>query len=365
MIKKERIQTIFSNCPLDTEVIILKNGSDSFIDKNFFYTTGLNQGIFEGCAVVLFPDGNVHIIVSSLEEELAKKTDASVHTFKTRKELSTVMETIIGKSDKIGINASYLLYSDYVFLHSIFKQKEFIDISKIFDYTRMIKDKEEIKNIKKACEIADKVAEKIPDFISKGMHEFELAAEINYHLQRFGAQKPAFETISSFGSNTAMPHYAHGNKKLMNGDFILCDFGATINNYHSDTSRTFVYGSASSKQREIYETVMKSQEIALDTIHPNIQAKKIHQVTYDFIEQSKFKGCFIHSTGHSLGLNVHDPGVGFNFHCDEILKENMVLTVEPGIYLSDYGGVRIEDDIVIRSEGCELLTTSSKSLIEI
>jgi len=362
---KKRIQRIYHHIPNGIDAILIKNGSDGFIDKNFFYVTNINQGLFEGCALILFPDGSAHLLVTSLEQEIAHKTTENVHIFKDRKELLEKISDILDSSKKIGINSSSLLYTDYLFLSSHMDYKSFIDVSKGFIITRMVKDASEIATIRKACKIADKVAEIIPQFIKKNMYEFELAAEIDYHLQRFGAKKPSFETISSFGSNTAMPHYSHGNKRLEKGDFILCDFGATVDNYHSDTTRTFIFGSGSQRQKEIYETVKNAQLLAFKMIKPGIIANSVHQKTFEFIQQSQFKDRFIHSTGHSLGLNVHDPGVGFNVLCQETLNENMVLTVEPGIYLPEFGGVRIEDDILVTKSGCELLTQSTSDFMEI
>jgi Xaa-Pro dipeptidase len=206
---------------------------------------------------------------------------------------------------------------------------------------------------------------KISDILNENIFEYEVAAEIDYLLQKNGANSSAFTTISSFGKNTSNPHYTHGNYKLKDGDFILCDFGARYKRYNSDMTRTFVLGKPNQKQKKIYETVLKSQEKGFENIKPGIAAKDVHNVVNDFINKTEFKDLFIHSTGHSLGMDVHDPGVGFNSKCDITLKENMVLTVEPGIYLPNLGGVRIEDDILIKEDGIEILTTASRYFIEI
>ena len=205
----------------------------------------------------------------------------------------------------------------------------------------------------------------IPDFLHEGMFEYELAAEIDYMMQRNGADKTAFETISSFGKNTAEPHYSHGDTKLKKGDFVLCDFGACFRRYNSDTTRTFVFGKASDKQRDIYQTVLKAQQVGINKIKAGVKAFMVHDEVSSYIDNTKFKGCFIHSTGHSLGLSVHDGGAGFTPDSDAILQENMVLTVEPGVYIPGFGGVRIEDDILVKRDGVEVLTHSSKDFLEI
>jgi Xaa-Pro dipeptidase len=138
-----------------------------------------------------------------------------------------------------------------------------------------------------------------------------------------------------------------------------------LHHYHSDITRTFVYGAANSKQKDMHSTVLLAQQKALEAIKPGVHANSIHQIATETINSSDFKGYFIHSTGHGLGLEVHDPGIGFAQHYDTDLKTGMVLTVEPGIYIPAFGGVRIEDDIVVSPDGYIQLTTSPKNLIEI
>ena len=361
----KRVINVFEKCDSPPDAIILINGSDTYIDRNFFYFSDLNKGLFEGCASILYPDGSVHLLTSSLEEDLARKSNDTIHVFQTRKEYFEIIKNLLSSKKSIGINSQGLVHSDFVFLLNTLPNQDLLDVSNAIKKSRMIKDDQEISKIKKACSISDRVTEKIPQFISIGMTENELAAEIDYHLQRYGAQQPAFETISSFGSNTALPHYSHGDKKLEAGDFILCDFGATYDQYHSDTTRVFMLGTPSIKQKKIYETVLNAQHKAIEQIKPNISANTIHQFTLDYINSTEFQNRFIHSTGHSLGLAVHDPGLGFNSNCTVMLEEQMILTVEPGIYIPEFGGVRIEDDILITQNGCQELTTSPKDLIEI
>ena len=365
MNSSKRIQTLFSYAETPVDTIIIKNGTEPFIDPNFFYTTGITQGLFEGSSLVLYPDGTQHMLVNSLEHDIAASSSAIIHVYRSKREIQTILSDLLKDTSTIGIHYSALLYTDYLWLNSINKGKKLIDVTKSFHQSRMIKDKEEISAIKKACEIADKVAEEIPSYIQKGMTENELAAEIDYHLQRYGAHNPAFETIASFGTHSAIPHHTHDDTPLKKGDFIVCDFGAKYNKYHSDTTRTFVYGTATDKQKDIHETVRKAQHTAFDMIKPGIIANNIHHSVQTFIDSTVYKNRFIHSTGHSLGLSVHDPGIGFNYACTLPLKEHMILTVEPGIYIPGYGGVRIEDDIIITNNGYTSLTTSSRNLCEI
>jgi Xaa-Pro dipeptidase len=360
----QRVKNIFNNSKKTVDSIIIKNASAPFIDDNFFYLTGLEQGMFEGSCAVLHPDGSLDILVSELEAESARKSTANLNIYTTKKEYSELLEQLISSSKIIGVNASGISYQEFKTLTEILPQGVFVDVSDGFFKTRLIKDEQEIQCIKRVCVIADDTMAAISDIISEGMSEYELAAEINYSLQNLGAEKPAFDTISSFGKNTAEPHYSHGDIRLKKGDFILCDFGACLKRYNSDITRTFLFGRATEQQKEIYKTVLQAQQIAFDTIKSGVIAGDIHHLVKSFIDSTKFKGRFIHSTGHSLGLAVHD-GVGFTPENTMELQENMILTVEPGIYLPGFGGVRIEDDVLIQKDGMELLTKSSRIFTEL
>jgi Xaa-Pro dipeptidase len=278
------------------------------------------------------------------------------------------MNKIIKKSfsslKRLGLNYNGISHKDFNKLKVMFTKSSFFDVSEGFMKTRLVKDQLELKLIKEACKIADAVMKKIPEILKEGMYEYEIAAEIDYLMQKLGAQKPAFETISSFNKNTAEPHYSHGNARLKIGNFALFDFGACFKKYNSDITRTFVFGRADKQQKDMYETVLEAQNIGFDTIKADVKTKEVHNVVSSYIDKTKFKGRFIHSTGHSLGLAVHD---GARFGPDDKieLKENMVFTVEPGVYISGFGGVRIEDDIRVKKEGIEFLTNSSRELLEI
>jgi Xaa-Pro dipeptidase len=361
---KNRVKNIFSQCEKSVDAILLKNASLPFIDDNFFYVTGLEQGLFEGSAVVLHPDGALDLFVSELEAESARKANAHLCIYKNKEELSTMLNHLIAHERTIGINADGLSYHSYLEMGEMLPQAKFINVSQAFVHTRLIKDDSEIQCIKAACAISDAVMETIPDVLYQEMTEYELAAEINYAMQNRGAEKPAFDTISSFHANTAEPHYSHGDAKLRKNDLVLCDIGACFKRYNSDITRTFVFGKATEQQREMYEVVLKAQQVAFDAIRPGVKACDVHTAVSTFIDSTKFKNRFIHSTGHSLGLAVHD-GIGFAPGNSMELRENMVLTVEPGVYIPGYGGVRIEDDILISKEKIMILTRSPREFTEL
>lgn len=360
---KKRVKKIFKNCEKELDAILIKNTSEKLIDTNFFYATALKKGLFENSVAVLYPDGEIDLIIPFLEEESAKKSkDSNIQVFTGQEEYVQKLKQSLKNTKKIGLNFKGISYKTYKEFKKMFTNIKFFDVEKSLDKTRSIKDEKEISFLKNAACIVDQVVEKIPSMLEDGMYEYELAAEVEYLMGKLGADKPAFETISSFGENTAAPHYTHGKKMLSEGDFVLCDFGANYMKYNSDTTRTFVFNNASEKQKQMYDVVKKAQKKGLDLIKPGVRASDIHKAVFDFIENSSFKGCFIHSTGHSLGLDVHDPGFSINSKCDVLLEENMVFTVEPGVYMPGFGGVRIEDDVVVASDGFEFLTQSDREL---
>ena len=362
---EKRIKNIFKKMEIYLDAIIVKNSTEPIIDNNFFYVTGLNKGLFEGSAAIIYPDGKLDLLVSELESESAKNIAGGLCVYRNNEEFNDSLETLVGSLKNVGLNFSSITYQDFIKFKNMFKGLDFVDVSSIFSKARQIKDSFEIHNIKKACNIADNAMNEIPNILKKDMSENELAAEIDYLMQKNGATKAAFETISSFGKNAAEPHYSHGDIKLKNGDIVLCDFGAQFKKYNSDITRTFIFGKASEKIKKMHQTVLNAQKIAFNKAKAGVKACEIHEAVSTYINKTNFKGRFIHNTGHALGLDVHDPGVGLSANCNAELEENMILTIEPGVYIPGFGGVRIEDDVLIKKNGIEILTKSNRELIEI
>lgn len=238
---------------------------------------------------------------------------------------------------------------------------DFVDVWKAIEKARIVKDADEIERLREACRIASRVGDEIPSFLKPGMAEFEAAAEVGYRMQKLGASAPSFPTDASFGANAAEPHHSPGGDRIKKGQTALFDYGALYRRYGSDVTRTYFMGSASKRQREMYEIVRLAQQAGIDAIQAGVNGKEVDAAARRIIDDSPFKGLFIHSLGHGIGLSVHDGG-RMAQGVDLILEENMVLTVEPGVYVRGEGGVRIEDDIRVTKQGCELLTSGSREL---
>ena len=263
----------------------------------------------------------------------------------------------------IGFESDFVTYDTYTNLSEMMPSLNLVPIK--IDALRMIKDVNEIASITKAVEIADKAFSHILSFIKPGISEQDVALELEYHMGKLGAEKPAFDTIVASGKRGALPHGRASKKIIEIGDFVTMDFGAVYQGYHSDITRTICIGTATAKQREVYEIVLVAQLAGVQAVFPGKTGKVIDAVSRKIIMNAGYGEYFGHGLGHSLGLAIHEEPRLSPTNTQTILIENMVVTVEPGIYLPDWGGVRIEDTVLVSADGCKILTASSKHLIEI
>ncbi|HEV8593965.1 MAG TPA: aminopeptidase P family protein, partial [Thermoplasmata archaeon] len=321
-------------------------------------------GLFEGCAAFCHPDGSAEVVTSALEEETAKRCGLPLHVFRTWAERDAAYKKLLRGHRKIGLNFAEITHKAAEQLHGFAPKAKFVDVSQAVMRARLVKDSEEIGHLRKAAQIASRAFEDILDGIRPGRRESEVAADLVYAMQRRGASGPSFRTIVGSGPNSAEPHYTAGPRRIRKGDFIVIDFGARFNHYCSDVTRTVVVGKATPKHRDIYETVRRAQTESAKKMRPGVAAKSVDAVARAVIDSSEYKGRFIHGLGHSVGLAVHDGG-GLGPASDIILRKDMVFTNEPGIYLPGFGGVRIEDDVLITANGPRFLSTATRELLEL
>jgi Xaa-Pro dipeptidase len=362
---KDRLRRIFENAGEELDVVAIVNGVHP--DPNFLYISGYRSGLFEDNMLFLFPDRHIEVLTNPLEEEAARqRKDFTVHVERRygRSERRGMISSILKGCRRVGINFQGISHKDYEALGVTLGAKELLDVSDALSVSRMVKDPDELEAISEAAEIISKVVDGVQGLVKEGMTERELKAQIDYRMVEMGADSPSFESIVAFGEDTALPHYSAGERRLRRGDNILVDVGARYHLYCSDITRTFFLGRATPLQRAAYAKVLEAQTKAIQAIKQGITGRAVHQIAAEVIDQSKFKGRFTHGLGHSLGLEVHD-GAGLSLRNPRKLKQNMVMTVEPGIYLPGEGGVRIEDDVVVNYDSCALLTNVSKDLLEI
>ena len=263
----------------------------------------------------------------------------------------------------LGFEGGALTCDRYEQLKSMLGEISF-DTSLSLDALRMVKDADEIAAIRRACAIADAAFAHIITVIRPGMTECEVAAEMEYFMRREGSERPAFTTIVASGVRGSLPHGVASTKEIARGELVTMDFGAVYEGYCSDITRTICVGRADAHQRERYDAVLAAQERALAALHPGVTGIEADRVARDALAEKNLAQYFGHGLGHSLGLEIHEEP-RLSKSCPVALQENMLITDEPGIYIPGWGGIRIEDTVLITHDGAEPLTHAPKEFIEI
>lgn len=264
--------------------------------------------------------------------------------------------------ENIGFEEKYVTYEQYKRLKQKYRINNMVETEGIIEKQRMIKDEEEIENIKKACQITDECFEYLLTFIKEGMTEKEIALEIEMFFKRHGAEGASFDPIVASGPNSSIPHWKPGERKIQMADPILIDMGCRYKGYCSDMTRTIFMGCILEEIKPVYDLVLKNQEYVLDEMRSNYNIKTISRSVEDSFKFNNYT--LIHGLGHGVGLEIHEvPNI--SVRNESFLKENMVVTDEPGIYLPGKYGIRIEDTVLITKSECIALTKSNKEYVVI
>ncbi len=265
---------------------------------------------------------------------------------------------------KLGIEDLSMSVANYEFYKKRLKGVEFLGMGDSLLKCRMVKTEEELAYIKKAADIADRAFAKIIPKIKEGIREKDLANELEYEMRKLGAEDKSFDTIVASNYRSAMPHGVASDKLLEKEGFVKFDFGCFYNGYTSDITRTVYYGEEiSEKHLEIYNTVLEAQKLAVSKAKAGIKTSELDKIARDYISQKGYGENFGHGLGHGIGLEIHEYPYLSSKLDDIVLEENMVVTIEPGIYIEGFGGVRIEDDVIIKKDGCEVINKTSKELM--
>lgn len=333
---------------------------------NMRHISGFRGG--EG-ALYISATQQVLITDSRYTEQAEKESDFTIvqeHRGHTREQ---IFAECLAKEEEegtlaIGYEDQSLLCCQFDKMAKAMPVKDWVPMGGKVDALRRIKTAEEIEYLAQAEHIGDVAFSKILDFLRPGVSELEVAAELEYQMKKAGAEDLGFNTIIASGLNSSMPHAIPGKKKLEAGDFVTMDFGCKYEGYCSDMTRTVVLGKANDKQKEIYNVVLEAQLAGLASVKAGKTGKEVDKVARDIITKAGYGEYFGHSLGHSVGLFIHEkPGLAPS---DEtVLQAGMIETVEPGIYVPGFGGVRIEDMVLVTEEGCRNLASSPKELIEL
>lgn len=325
---------------------------------------------------MIVDEKSAYIFVDFRYVEQVRKETSKLEIIQTsRAQIGEVCEFIKKKKyKKIGVEGGHLSVNGFhSFEEQVAKSQKLVPTASIIEAGRMVKSKDEIALIKKAVELVDTtfyemVAKGRENFIGKS--ESEVAAKLEYYMKCGGAQSPSFESIVAFGHNSAFPHYKPSpcvvvkpkSKKAGDGAFLKLDFGAKLNGYCSDMTRTIFIGKPSRKHLDVYQIVLEAQLTALSKARPGMTGKQIDKLARDVIADYGYADNFGHGLGHGVGLEIHE-GPTVSSLSEVAVTENMVFTVEPGVYIPGFGGVRIEDIAVMEKGGCRRLTKSTKEVI--
>ena len=261
--------------------------------------------------------------------------------------------------ENVGFEENYVTYAKYKEYIRKYKINSLVETENMIEKQRMVKDEEEIENLRRACKVTDDCFEHIVNYIRPGMSEKQIAREIDYYYYKH-SEGLSFDTIVASGENSSKPHAVPTDRKIQEIDIITIDMGCKINGYCSDMTRTIFVGKITDEVKSVYDLVLKNQEQVLKDMKDNANTKQISKMVDNDFRLNNYD--LIHALGHGVGLEIHEGPI-LSINSENILKENMVVTDEPGIYIAGQFGVRIEDTVLITKGGCESLTKSPKRYV--
>lgn len=351
-----KFDKLFNELPKEIDCVLVTS------DVNRRYFTGMKSS--DGI-VIAFRD-KAYLIIDFRYIEKARATVTSAEVIEQGNLYGQLAGLIHRHSAKnVAVESRTMTINQLNTLKKYIRDIEFIDtdvLSDAINLLRMSKEPFEIDCIKKAQEIAETAFDGILGFIKEGVTEREIAMELERLMAVNGSEGVSFETIVLSGENTSMPHGVPSDKKVKKGEFILMDYGAVCDGYHSDMTRTVCLGEPTDEMRKVYNIVLAAQTAAINAAHAGMTGQELDLIAREIISGEGYGDYFGHSLGHGVGLEIHEkPNASLN--CTRILNKNAVVTIEPGIYIAGKFGVRIEDFVVLHENGCINLTKSAKNII--
>ena len=328
--------------------------------KNIYYLTG-----FSGTEATVFISKKRRIFLTDSRYTLiAKGVVEGFDIVETRDAVGEIAKIIADdKLEKIGFDDE-ISYAYFKMLESVFAGHELVPMTGFIENLRMIKDEQEIATIRRACQISDQAFLDVLDFIKPGeTTELAVMNFLDARMRQLGASGASFDFIIASGYRSAMPHGVASDKVIQNGETLTMDFGCYYNHYVSDMTRTVHVGQVTDEEREIYDIVLRSNQALIEAAKAGLSRIDFDRIPRQIINDAGYGPYFSHGIGHGIGLDIHE--IPYFGKSEEPIKAGMVLTDEPGIYIEGKYGVRIEDDILITDNGCELLTLAPKELIVI
>ena len=350
----EKLKAYLKTAPFDATLIVSP--------ENRFYFT--NFASSDGCLLV--SADRAVFITDGRYIEAAQNTIKDCEVMLQAQSISQIKDVLSALGAKsVAVEAERMSLKEYAEFAQALEGVDIVcdgELDKAIKEIRSIKNEVEVEKIIKAQRIAEAAFEHILTFIKEGVTEKEVALELDYYMLSHGADGLSFETIAVSGKNSSKPHGVPSDKKIEKGDFVTMDFGAVVEGYHSDMTRTVAVGFVTDEQKNVYETVLKAQEAAQTAASSGVCCADVDKAARDVIEDAGYGEYFNHSTGHGVGVEIHESP-RLSTVCKAILSVGNVVTDEPGIYIPEKFGVRIEDMLLITENGCKNLTRAPKELI--
>lgn len=356
MFDLDRIEKLFGLMPDEADCLLITS------DENRFYFTGMKSS----AGIVLCFKSKSYLIIDFRYIEKARKTVKSCEVIQQESAIKQIKELFEKHGAKrVFVESEKMTLSQFDAYKSKLEGYEFNCTSLLSEAIwklRIVKDDDEIEKISQAQNISEKAFEHMLGYIKEGRTEKEISLELEWFMQKNGAEAISFDTIVLSGKKTSMPHGVPSDKAIGSGEFVLMDFGAVVDGYHADMTRTVCVGKPTDDMTEVYNIVLNAQETALAAARAGITGKQLDDSARSIITEAGYGKAFGHSLGHGVGLDIHEQPVA-SCISEVVLEKNMLVTVEPGIYIPDKFGIRIEDLVVITDNSCKNLNKTPKNLI--
>lgn len=346
---------------------LIRQNYDAFLlmsSSNLRYFTGFTGTT--GIALIL-PEKAYFITDSRYTEQATKECDGYTvlqHTGGPWGLIEEIVSSTAKSTRQIcGFEGNHITFDNYAKMKKALGTQWQL-ISEPVEALRSIKREDELLLLRKAAQIGDEAFSEVLRVTQPGMTENDVRIILESAMLHLGSSEPSFATIIASGTRSSMPHGVASDKVIEQGDFVTFDFGSVYQGYHSDMTRTIVIGSATEEQRQLYNTLLKAQLLGVDTVKAGIKGCYLHNVVRECLAEDGLDSYFTHGLGHGVGLDIHEEPVAAP-RSETILEPNMIVTIEPGVYFPGKWGLRIEDSVVVQKDGCEILTKTTKDLIEI
>ena len=348
--RRQRLQQFFDASDLD--LLLIEQ------PINLRYLSGFSGS--EG-ALLLTPEGGWFVCDSRYTVQAGKEVSGVTVVEQAQRQEGIAELIRQSGAQRVGFEAAHTTVSTHEGMMTRLPETTFVALGQELDAIRSCKDAQELQLLADVAALASSALASVLPLVQPGMVETDLALELEFAMRRRGSEGAGFDIIVASGVRGAMPHGRASTKRIEAGDLVTIDFGAVQQGYHSDETVTVAVGSVGQRQQEIYRVVLDAHDRAIAAVRPGIACRDLDAVARDYIREQGFGEYFGHGLGHGVGLAVHEKPV-VSPRSEAVVEEGMVFTIEPGIYIPGFGGVRIEDTVAVTADGCRLLTTASKQL---